>query len=673
MENGSDGKDVEGMDKSKTIALVKKAQSGDNTAFGDLFSEVQNDLYFYALKMVKNVPDAEDAIQNTAIEIYKSIGTLQQPEYFKTWATRICHHICCKHFRTTKVSTVSVDDEESYVNELPDEDKSALPEELLESNEFKDIIDRMIDELPDTQRSCLLLYYFEEWSIAEISNMLDIPEGTVKSNLNYARKKLKACVNEYEEKHQIKLHSIGILPLLLMLRDQHRMTASFADQVAAKAIQAAGSSVQSGSSKSGEKGSLMKKGLSESGRRVLQLSKVRIALGVLVVVAVVAGTTVWVYLSAKSKDQDINDASMSESSNMPSVEDVLANTEVSSQPAVSSTESADDVVVEEMSYEIIDQYAENSVARRTVVAFADNDKIYPQSEDELVDFENKNSNLDDIKYGSDEGQCFRDEVLYMVRAKEWISNTNAKVQVTMNKKDLHPVSYSINGIKHTVNTDEFVISNLPNGVYDILVELENKNHERITKTIPIKKDDVVPTTKVISDYTPGTYVSTPVSLFAESPNNASLIRYTCSTSTMNMGYTSKSGLSYGGQASNGGDMTFYDRDEEQTFSQPTKVYINTFSEAGLAGNSVEMEIYCDTDEPYINITNQTATFIQGNLGDETSKIVEAYYTLNGNKTKISVDEKTNRGYFNVSGNFQTASFEIYATDSAGNISTWKYE
>lgn len=212
------------VDKQEITDLVSKAQGGDNNAFEKLFIEIQDNLYFYALKMIHNQQDAEDAVQSTAIEIFNSIVKLQNPDFFKTWAVRICHNVCCKQFKKNGLSTISVDDDESFIDDIADEDKESMPAELAESEEFKNIIEQMIDSLPDMQRSCLLLYYFEELDINEISEMLEIPTGTVKSNLNYARKKLKVCVNEYEEKNNIKLHSVGILPLLLLLNKNVHVT-----------------------------------------------------------------------------------------------------------------------------------------------------------------------------------------------------------------------------------------------------------------------------------------------------------------------------------------------------------------------------------------------------------------------------------------------------------------
>ena len=212
------------VDKQEMFDLVSKAQGGDNNAFEKLFIEIQDNLYFYALKMIHNQQDAEDAVQSTAIEIFNSIGKLKNPEFFKTWAVRICHNVCCKQFKKNGLSTISVDDDESFIDDIADEDKESMPAELAESEEFKNIIEQMVDSLPDMQRSCLLLYYFEELDINEISEMLEIPTGTVKSNLNYARKKLKACVNDYEEENNIKLHSVGVLPLLWLLNKNVHVT-----------------------------------------------------------------------------------------------------------------------------------------------------------------------------------------------------------------------------------------------------------------------------------------------------------------------------------------------------------------------------------------------------------------------------------------------------------------
>ncbi len=197
--------------------VVIRAQNGDKEAFEELYTEVKNSLYFYALKMTKNEYDAEDVLQNTFIEIISNINSLKQPEYFKTWATRICHNVCYHHIKGNTNNSVSINDEESYVVEMADDDKSIIPDEAVESKEFQNIVDSMIDSLPDMQRTTLLLYYYNDIPVSEIADMLGCPEGTVKSNLNYGRKKIKLCVEEYEKKHNVKLHSFSIPAILLAL------------------------------------------------------------------------------------------------------------------------------------------------------------------------------------------------------------------------------------------------------------------------------------------------------------------------------------------------------------------------------------------------------------------------------------------------------------------------
>jgi len=203
--------------KDITIDLVLKAQQGDSDAFGELYMMYKDNIYFYAIKLVKKESNAEDVVQDTIIEMYKSINSLKNPEYFKTWIISICHNICCKYFKKSNREIPTIDDDNSFIEELSDDDESVIPGELLESEEFRNIIDKMINKLPEQQRAVLILYYYNDMSVSDIAEVLGCPTGTVKSNLNYGRKKIKASVDEYEDKNNIKLHSVGVGPLFVWL------------------------------------------------------------------------------------------------------------------------------------------------------------------------------------------------------------------------------------------------------------------------------------------------------------------------------------------------------------------------------------------------------------------------------------------------------------------------
>ena len=206
------------MEKEKLVALVTASQQGDNSAKNALFNAFYNDLYYFALKTVKDEELALDITQEAFVEIINTLGNLKEPAAFVTWAKQITYHQCTRYFKKKK--DVLVDEDEdggSIFDDVKEESAEFIPDEALEQDDFKKTILAILDELSDEQRSATMMFYFDEMSIRQIAEIQGVSENTVKSRLNYARKAIKASVEEYEKKNNIKLHAVAILPLFKWL------------------------------------------------------------------------------------------------------------------------------------------------------------------------------------------------------------------------------------------------------------------------------------------------------------------------------------------------------------------------------------------------------------------------------------------------------------------------
>lgn len=200
--------------KKDLTQVIINAQSGDAEALNRLFNETYNDVYYFALKTVKDENTAYDITQETFIEVIRTMNTLREPAAFNSWLRMITYHQCTRYFKKKKDVLVDEDEEGATIFDTLQEDKTEfIPDEALDKSEFRQIIMSIIDSLSEDQRSAVLMYYFDELSVKQIAEIQKVSEGTVKSRLNYARKYIKAAVEKYEEEHRIKLHS-GILPLL---------------------------------------------------------------------------------------------------------------------------------------------------------------------------------------------------------------------------------------------------------------------------------------------------------------------------------------------------------------------------------------------------------------------------------------------------------------------------
>ena len=203
------------MEKEKLVSLVTAAQNGDNDAMNELFNAFYNDFYYFALKTVKNDELALDITQEAFVEIINTLGNLKEPAAFVTWAKQITYHQCTRYFKKKKDVLVDEDEDGNTIFDTLKEDKAEfIPDEALDKADFKKTILAILDELSEEQRSATMMYYFDEMSVKQIAEIQGVSEGTVKSRLNYARKAIKNSVEEYEKKHNIKLHAIPFFPFL---------------------------------------------------------------------------------------------------------------------------------------------------------------------------------------------------------------------------------------------------------------------------------------------------------------------------------------------------------------------------------------------------------------------------------------------------------------------------
>ncbi|WP_042357086.1 sigma-70 family RNA polymerase sigma factor [Bacillus rubiinfantis] len=156
--------------------LVKKAVKGDDTAFLQLMQLYKIDLYKTAISFLRNEEEALEAIQEVTYRAYKNRKTVKEPAYFKTWLIRIMINYCNDHLK--KQQRV-VFNQEALNNKGAPENHNKL--------ELQDAM----QDLDERSRELLTLKYFHDLKIKEIAELLQCPEGTVKTWLNKALKALK--------------------------------------------------------------------------------------------------------------------------------------------------------------------------------------------------------------------------------------------------------------------------------------------------------------------------------------------------------------------------------------------------------------------------------------------------------------------------------------------------
>ena len=173
--------------------LVSRAKAGDQDAFERLVEEHQNKVYSLALRMVGNEEDARDMAQEAFIRAFNSLGSFRGESKFSVWLYRLTSNICIDFLRgRAKRRTVSLswEDEDGDEGELEIPDERFSPEAGLERSELREAVRRGLEQLTPEYREILLLREINGLSYDEIGRALNLEEGTVKSRIFRARKKL---------------------------------------------------------------------------------------------------------------------------------------------------------------------------------------------------------------------------------------------------------------------------------------------------------------------------------------------------------------------------------------------------------------------------------------------------------------------------------------------------
>ena len=194
----------------KTIKeLVLSAKNGNKKAFDKLYELTHNDVWYNCLSLLKDEENAKDIMQETYITAFLKLDTLNDEQKFCGWITSIAVNKC-KNKLKGKVE-YQIDDEVLITEAETDE--LMLPEEYItKAEKRKVLLQIMEDTLSFNQYQTVLMFYFDEMSISEIAQGLEISEGTVKSRLNSSRAKMKTAIEDYENKSGDKLHGVVFVP-----------------------------------------------------------------------------------------------------------------------------------------------------------------------------------------------------------------------------------------------------------------------------------------------------------------------------------------------------------------------------------------------------------------------------------------------------------------------------
>lgn len=297
--------------KEKIAALVTEIQNGNNGAFNELYKLTSERAYYVALEFVKKDEDAQDILQESYVKALSKIGELDKPESFQSWLNQIVANKS-KDFLKKKKPMLFEAEENEVFEVLPDEDLNFRPESSLDQNELQRTVMEVLDELNEEKRACVLMMYFEELSVSEIAQTLEIPEGTVKTRLFAARKDLK---EKFAKRGITSAYSVAPIGVVLWAMRKSCITAgaAFAESAgsatvltgitastAASAAAATAAATAATSATAAAAGTATAKAAGGIGAKIAAMSLAKKVVAGIAAVAVIGGTTAGVVTVTKN-------------------------------------------------------------------------------------------------------------------------------------------------------------------------------------------------------------------------------------------------------------------------------------------------------------------------------------------------------------------------------------
>ncbi len=188
--------------QASEIELVKRLQSGDESAFDELYHTYYARAIAIANRLTNNQADAQDVVQEAFLQVHKSIQSLQDPQFFYSWLNRIIHSKCVNLFYRNRnenaVDPAKIELKQSYEEKR----RYMLPQEENAYTSEQEVLRSILGQMDEKYREVLELAYFKQMKLNEIAAYLELPLGTVKTRCRRAKEELKTRIRVFEEREQ---------------------------------------------------------------------------------------------------------------------------------------------------------------------------------------------------------------------------------------------------------------------------------------------------------------------------------------------------------------------------------------------------------------------------------------------------------------------------------------
>ena len=181
------------MEREDDTQLIHEILSGDEAAFSRLVQKYQRSVHALAWRKIGDFHYAEEITQDTFLQVYKKLSTLKNPSQFAGWLYVMVNRHCIAWMRKRRPIVQSL--EETPVKETEKSDYERYVSEQREAEAIEcryEIVEQLLEKLPESERTIVTLYYLGEMTLKEIGNFLGVSVNTIASRLQRARKRLQA-------------------------------------------------------------------------------------------------------------------------------------------------------------------------------------------------------------------------------------------------------------------------------------------------------------------------------------------------------------------------------------------------------------------------------------------------------------------------------------------------
>lgn len=175
--------------------IIKKIKKGKVNYYERIIAKYDKSLYSYIFSLVKEKYLAEDLLQETFIKIYKNLDKYDIGKNFSAWIITIARNTVYDYSKKKKIKTLNIlEEKDCYIQETNND-----PSRILEEKEKIEILDKLVNKLPEKYRDIIILKYFDELKYHEIAEVLNTDDAKVKWKLYEARELLIREMNVLEE------------------------------------------------------------------------------------------------------------------------------------------------------------------------------------------------------------------------------------------------------------------------------------------------------------------------------------------------------------------------------------------------------------------------------------------------------------------------------------------